>query len=132
MGGRQGHPDLYVIRAHILTPELPSFFLVITLASTLLLLSSLVGLSGTLLNSRMILSFYALLLWPSFISILVVGYSSYKREAFSLDRKLNLAWSQWYGNLGRLIIQESVSRFTRMTCLFHSLACNTASLLWFL
>jgi len=67
-----------------------------------------VGLTGTLLNSRSILAFYALLLWPSFVSILVVGYTSYKREAFSLDRKLNMAWSQWYDDLGRLLIQESV------------------------
>ena len=65
--------------------------------------------TGTLLNSRTILAFYALLLWPSFVSVLVVGYASYKREAFSLDRKLNLAWSQWYDDLGRLVIQESVS-----------------------
>ncbi|KAF8575686.1 hypothetical protein K439DRAFT_1664947 [Ramaria rubella] len=80
----------------------------ITLASTLLLMTSLVGLTGTLLNSRAILAFYALLLWPSFISMLVVGYASYKREAFALDRKLNMAWSQRYDDLGRLIIQESL------------------------
>lgn len=111
MGGRQRCSDLYVIRGLFkrLRLDLYSRLSVITLASTLLQLTSLVGLSGTLLNSRTILSFYALLLWPSFVSILVVGYTSYKREAFALDRKLNLAWSQWYDDMGRLVIQESVS-----------------------
>ncbi|KZS93750.1 hypothetical protein SISNIDRAFT_411123 [Sistotremastrum niveocremeum HHB9708] len=70
---------------------------VVTLTATLLLLSSLLGLTGTLLNSRPILSFYALLLWPCFISILIVGYMSYKRCAFDLGGKLNEIWSQSLG-----------------------------------
>ena len=57
----------------------------ITLASALLLFSFMVGITGTILNSRPILAVYALLLWPTLISILVVGYTSYKRYAFSLD-----------------------------------------------
>lgn len=80
----------------------------ITIASAILLLTFLVGFTGTILNSRPILALYALLLWPALISILTVGYPSYKRYAFSLDRKLNLAWSQWYTPLGRLIIQDSL------------------------
>ncbi|GBE85149.1 predicted protein [Sparassis crispa] len=82
--------------------------ILITLASSILLLTFLVGISGTILNSRPILAIYALLLWPAFISMLVIGYTSYKRWAFSLDRKLNLAWSQWYTPLGRLIIQDTL------------------------
>ncbi|KAH9922923.1 uncharacterized protein B0H18DRAFT_1120643 [Fomitopsis serialis] len=58
----------------------------ITLSSSILLLCFLVGISGTILNSRPILA----------------------RDAFSLDRKLNLAWSQWYTPLGRLILQDSL------------------------
>lgn len=82
--------------------------ILLTLCSTLMLISALVGLAGTFLNSRPILAIYAILLWPSLISLLTVGYMSYKRAVFALDRKLNLAWSQWYTDLGRQIIQDSL------------------------
>ncbi|KAH9831335.1 uncharacterized protein C8Q71DRAFT_781965 [Rhodofomes roseus] len=80
----------------------------ITLASSILLLCFLVGISGAILNSRPILAVYAVLLWPAFLSIVIIGYTAYKRDAFALDRKLNLAWSQWYTPLGRLILQDSL------------------------
>ncbi|KAL5482389.1 hypothetical protein ACEPAI_8983 [Sanghuangporus weigelae] len=79
-----------------------------TLCASLLLLAALVGLTGTLLNSRPLLAIYALLLWPAFISLLSVGYVSYKRASFSLDRKLNMAWSKWYTDAGRAVIQDSL------------------------
>ena len=79
-----------------------------TLASALLLLTFIVGMAGTILNSRPILAVYALLLWPALLAILAVGYTSYKRYAFALDRKLNLAWSEYYTALGRLVIQDSL------------------------
>ncbi|PCH40395.1 hypothetical protein WOLCODRAFT_68700 [Wolfiporia cocos MD-104 SS10] len=82
--------------------------MLITLASSILLITFLVGISGTLLNSRPILAVYALLLWPAFIAILSIGYTGYKRYAFALDRKLNLAWSQWYTPVGRLTIQNAL------------------------
>lgn len=81
----------------------------ITLAASLLLAASLVGATGTILNSRPILAMYAILLWPSLASLLSVGYMSYKRAVFAPDRKLNLAWSEWYTSLGRQIIQDSLS-----------------------
>jgi len=68
-----------------------------------------VGLCGTILNSRPILSLYAFLLWPTLVSLLVVGYSSYKRENLRLDRKLNMAWSRYFDDLDRLRIQNNVS-----------------------
>ncbi|KAI0671170.1 hypothetical protein C8Q78DRAFT_973534 [Trametes maxima] len=80
----------------------------ITLSAAILLLTFLVGISGALLNSRPLLAVYALLLWPAFISMLAIGYTAYKRSAFALDRKLNLAWSQWYTPLGRLVVQDSL------------------------
>ena len=83
--------------------------ILITLCAILMLTSALTGLTGTLLNSRPILAVYAILLWPALISLLTVGYTSYKRAVFALDRKLNLAWSQWYTDLGRQIIQDSLS-----------------------
>ncbi|KAI0629785.1 hypothetical protein C8Q77DRAFT_1220000 [Trametes polyzona] len=80
----------------------------ITLSSAILLLTFLVGISGALLNSRPLLAVYALLLWPALVSLLVIGYTAYKRAAFALDRKLNLAWSQWYTARGRLVVQDAL------------------------
>ncbi|KAI9066027.1 hypothetical protein FKP32DRAFT_1566765 [Trametes sanguinea] len=80
----------------------------ITLSASILLFTALIGFSGTLLNSRPLLAVYALLLWPAFISLLVIGYTAYKRAAFALDRKLNLAWSQWYTPLGRRVVQDAL------------------------
>ena len=80
----------------------------ITVAGSIQIFACLVGLCGVVLNSRPILAVYCLLLWPSFISLAVVGYASYKRTEFALDRKLNLAWSQWYNPQDRLAIQTSL------------------------
>lgn len=80
----------------------------ITVAGSIQMFTSLVGLCGVVLNSRPILAVYCLLLWPSLISLAVVGYSGYKRSEFALNKKLNLAWSQWYGPDDRLAIQTSL------------------------
>ncbi|KAJ3801951.1 Tetraspanin family-domain-containing protein [Lentinula aff. detonsa] len=82
--------------------------ILITLAASILMFTAILGVTGTLLNSRPILATYTLLLWPALISMLAVGYISYKRYAFSLDRKLNFSWSQYYTPLGRLMIQSSL------------------------
>lgn len=82
--------------------------ILMTLAASILVFTAMVGLSGAILNSRPILAVYSLLLWPAFISMLVVGYLSYKRYTFALDQKLSLAWSQYYTQLGRLVIQNSL------------------------
>jgi hypothetical protein len=80
----------------------------ITVAASIQIFTSLVGLCGVILNSRPILAVYCLLLWPSFISLAIVGYTSYKRSEFALHRKLNMAWSQWYNPHDRLAIQTSL------------------------
>jgi hypothetical protein len=82
--------------------------ILITWAASMLLFSALLGMTGTLLNSRPILAVYTLLLWPSFISLLSVGYVAYKRDTFSLDHKLNLSWSRRYNALDRLRVQDSL------------------------
>jgi hypothetical protein len=82
--------------------------ILITLAASIMIFTSLVGISGVFLNSRPILATYTLLLWPALTSLLAVGYVSYKRSTFSLDHKLNLSWSQYYTPLGRLLIQNSL------------------------
>ncbi|EIN12430.1 hypothetical protein PUNSTDRAFT_97157 [Punctularia strigosozonata HHB-11173 SS5] len=93
----------------------PDILALLALSSAILLLSSVVGFCGTLLHSRPLLALYALFLWPAFVSLLTIGYVAYKRAAFALDRKLNLAWSEWYTPLARLVIQESLA-----CCGYHS------------
>ena len=79
-----------------------------TLSAWIIIFTSLVGWTGTFLNSRPILATYALLLWPALVSILAVGYTSYRRASLSLDLKLNFSWSQYYTPFGRLLIQNSL------------------------
>ncbi|UZJ55192.1 hypothetical protein CBS101457_004512 [Exobasidium rhododendri] len=80
--------------------------ILLSVASSLCLLSSMVGLSGTILNSRPILALYAFVLWPSLLSLLTVGYISYKRNNLRLDLKLNQTWSRYMDDLSRLRVQE--------------------------
>ena len=80
------------------------------MAGSMCFVTALLGLTGTMLNSRPILAFYNLLLWPTMAAILVVGYISYKKQALNLDRKLNQAWSQFLDDAGRLRVQNNVSR----------------------
>ncbi|CAK5269833.1 unnamed protein product [Mycena citricolor] len=82
--------------------------ILITLAGSILVFTALVGLAGVLLNSRPILAMYAVLLWPAFMSLVSIGYVAYKRATFSLDRKLDMSWSQYYTPLGRLLIQDAL------------------------
>ncbi|KAJ6624639.1 hypothetical protein B0H10DRAFT_2162108 [Mycena sp. CBHHK59/15] len=70
--------------------------ILITLAASILVFTSPVGMSGALLNSRPILAVYTLLLWPAL------------RATFSLDHKLNLPRSRYCTPLGRLLIQDSL------------------------
>ncbi|KAG8966918.1 hypothetical protein FRC05_002366 [Tulasnella sp. 425] len=78
-----------------------------TLAASTLILASLLGISGTLLNSRPILAFYSLLLWPSLVSVLIVGYTAYKRRTFNLSGKLSQSWNQLMDDNDRAIVQNT-------------------------
>ena len=80
----------------------------LTLASSILLLCFLLGIAGALLNSRPLLACYALLLWPAFLALLAAAYPAYKRHAYALDRKLSLAWSAYYTPRGRLALQDAL------------------------
>lgn len=91
--------------------------ILLTLSGSILIFVAMIGFSGCILNSRPILAVYALLLWPALISMLVVGYISYKRYTFNLDSKLSMAWSEYYTDLGRLVIQNSLS-----CCGFYNVA----------
>ncbi|KAJ7726517.1 tetraspanin Tsp2 family [Mycena metata] len=95
-------------QADVMTVANNDVLVLLTLAGSILVFTSLVGLSGVLLNSRPILAVYTLLLWPAFASLAAIGYLAYKRATFALDHKLNLAWSQYYTPLGRLFIQDAL------------------------
>lgn len=85
-------------------------------ATSLVLMTSLLGLTGTLLNSRPLLAFYAILLFPCFVALLIPAYVAYKRAAFELDRKMNLAWSEWWDERVKLVVQNSVrSSYSRLS-----------------
>ncbi|KIJ56176.1 hypothetical protein M422DRAFT_150887 [Sphaerobolus stellatus SS14] len=79
-----------------------------TVAASVAVFTSLVGWSGLLLNNRTFLSIYNLLLWVSFALLVVPGYVSYKRRAFSLESKINAQWSRTLGTEGRLRIQNAL------------------------
>jgi hypothetical protein len=91
----------------ILITDSPALIL-ITFSSSLLFLTSLVGMTGTLLNSRPILAVYVLLLFPSFISFVSVGYVTYKKASFSLDAKASEAWNLWYSAGARTVLQGAL------------------------
>ncbi|RDB18917.1 hypothetical protein Hypma_014310 [Hypsizygus marmoreus] len=95
-------------RAGVMNVADNDLLVLITLAASIMVFTALVGTSGVPVNSRPILAIYAVLLWPSLVSLLSVGYVSYKRATFSPDHKPNLSWSQYYTPLGRLMIQDSL------------------------
>ncbi|KIY68206.1 hypothetical protein CYLTODRAFT_351740 [Cylindrobasidium torrendii FP15055 ss-10] len=95
------HADvMYVVDYDILV--------LISFCGCILLFTSIIGITGLILNSRPILAVYALLLWPALMSMLAIGYTSYKRHAYALDHKLSFFWSQYFTPLGRLLIQNSL------------------------
>jgi len=100
-------PTAYPAAPVILITDSPALIL-ITFSSSLLLLASLVGVTGILLNSRPILAVYVLLLFPSFISFVSVGYVTYKKATFSLDAKVSQAWNLWYSAGARTVLQGAL------------------------
>jgi len=68
----------------------------------------MVGITGTLLNSRPILAVYVLILFPSFLSFVSVGYLTYKKANFSLDAKVSEAWHHWYSPSARTVLQGAL------------------------
>jgi hypothetical protein len=79
-----------------------------TFTGSLLIFSAFIGMAGIILNSRPLLATYTIFLWPSLISMVAIGFATYKRSTFALDHKLDLAWSQWYTPKGRLMIQDAL------------------------
>ena len=91
----------------LLITDSPALVL-LTFSSSLSLLASLVGITGTLLNSRPILAVYVLLLFPAFLSFVSVGYLTYKKATFFLDAKVSEAWHLWYSPGARTVLQGAL------------------------
>ncbi|KAF9445182.1 hypothetical protein P691DRAFT_795768 [Macrolepiota fuliginosa MF-IS2] len=79
-----------------------------TLAATMGLFTSVIGWSGILLNNRSFLAVYSLLLWITFIFLVIPGYLTYKRHTFNLEGKINAQWSRDLGATGRLRVQNQL------------------------
>ncbi|TFY71890.1 hypothetical protein EVG20_g1104 [Dentipellis fragilis] len=85
-----------------------SALVLLTLCSSLFLLASITGIAGVLMNSRPILAVYTMLLFPCLIALASVGYVTYKKDQFSLDRKLSEAWNKWYAPGAQLVLQSAL------------------------
>jgi len=91
----------YPVAPILLITDSPVLVL-LTFSSSLLLPASLVGITGTLLNSRPILAVYVHLLFPTFLAFVSprlrdsIGYLTYKTANLSLDAKVGEAWHHWY------------------------------------
>lgn len=96
-----------------------------TVASCLCAFTALIGLAGTILNNRAILTAYCFMLWPCFAFIATVGYLSYKRMTFSLAAKLDEQWSRYLDDVGRLIIQNTLHCCGYKTPLHQAVSSNT-------
>jgi len=76
-----------------------------------MVLTSLIGFAGILLNNRAFLAVYTLLLWACLAFLVAPGYMTYKQRTFNLEGKINLQWSRKLGTTGRLRVQDAVSHY---------------------
>lgn len=76
----------------------------------MIVLTSLIGYSGIILNNRAFLAVYTLFLWICLGLLVAPGYMTYKQRTFNLEGKINSQWSRNLGTEGRLRIQDAVSR----------------------
>ncbi|RSH92170.1 hypothetical protein EHS25_008585 [Saitozyma podzolica] len=79
-----------------------------TVAAAFIVLTSLIGYAGILLNNRAFLAVYTLLLWVCLALIVAPGYMTYKQRTFNLEGKINSQWSRELGSDGRLRIQDAL------------------------
>ncbi|WWC59477.1 uncharacterized protein I303_102033 [Kwoniella dejecticola CBS 10117] len=79
-----------------------------TVAAAMIVLTSLIGYAGILLNNRAFLAVYTLLLWICLALMVTPGYMTYKQKTFNLEGKINSQWSRALGSQGRLRIQDAL------------------------
>ena len=83
--------------------------LVILATGVICLSTSLVGYAGIMLNNRVLLSIYNLLLWPSFGLIAAIGYAAYRKNKWNIEGKLSYQWHYDLDSDSRARIQANVS-----------------------
>ena len=74
----------------------------------MIVLTSLIGYSGIILNNRAFLAIFTVFLWICLGLLVTPGYLTYKQKTFNLEGKINLEWSRYLGTDGRLRIQDAV------------------------
>ncbi|WVW78427.1 hypothetical protein I302_100381 [Kwoniella bestiolae CBS 10118] len=79
-----------------------------TVAAVMIVLTSLIGYAGILLNNRAFLAVYTVLLWVCLALMVTPGYMTYKQKTFNLEGKINSQWSRALGSEGRLRIQDAL------------------------
>ncbi|WVR04646.1 hypothetical protein IAU60_001657 [Kwoniella sp. DSM 27419] len=79
-----------------------------TVAASMIVLTSLIGYAGIVLNNRAFLAVYTLLLWICLGLMVTPGYMTYKQKTFNLEGKINSQWSRDLGEQGRLRIQDAL------------------------
>jgi len=75
----------------------------ITLASSVHLVTSVVGFMGAFMFSRTIILCYTALLLPNAAALLVIGCIAYQRHAFTLSTYLSRLWAQLDSNARDII-----------------------------
>ncbi|KAK3833418.1 MAG: hypothetical protein JOS17DRAFT_77389 [Linnemannia elongata] len=70
---------------------------------------ALLGFIGIFTQSRKILSWYTLLLWPLFAMMTSIGYICFRRSHISLYQKLKFSWINEYTRDDRLVIQNALN-----------------------
>ncbi|KAG0292815.1 hypothetical protein BGZ96_003665, partial [Linnemannia gamsii] len=71
------------------------------------ILVALLGFIGIFAQSRKVLSWYTILLWPLFAMITSIGYICFRRSHVSLYQKLKFSWINEYTRDDRLVIQNA-------------------------
>ncbi|OCF45877.1 tetraspanin Tsp2 [Kwoniella heveanensis CBS 569] len=79
-----------------------------TVAGAFIVLTSLIGFAGILLNNRAFLAVFTLFLWFCLALMVTPGYMTYKQRTFNLEGKINSQWSRSLGTEGRLRIQDAL------------------------
>ncbi|KAG9063037.1 hypothetical protein KI688_004637 [Linnemannia hyalina] len=70
---------------------------------------ALLGFIGIFTQSRKILSWYTVLLWPLFAMVTSIGYICFRRSHVSLYMKLKFSWINEYTRDDRLVIQNALN-----------------------
>ncbi|ORZ03192.1 hypothetical protein BCR43DRAFT_466609 [Syncephalastrum racemosum] len=98
----------FYLRADVVIVGEKTLLLLVTVAGSLCLFTSVVGYFGTMLNHRPALTLYNLLLWACFGVIAAIGYSSYRKNKWNIEGKLSYQWHYGLTPGGRARIQTNL------------------------